>query len=88
MFKFSALYQLHLVKAEIARSYIPKEFRLVEAFGYMSFGSLVFPNTRECALCDDCRDLCWKLLDIRLVAFFWPTIMKALLEFLMRYIFT
>ncbi|CAK7336063.1 unnamed protein product [Dovyalis caffra] len=30
----SALYQLHLVKAETARAFIPKEFRLVEAFGY------------------------------------------------------
>ncbi|GAV71465.1 PPR domain-containing protein/PPR_2 domain-containing protein [Cephalotus follicularis] len=29
-----ALYQLHLVKAETARAFIPKEFRLVEAFGY------------------------------------------------------
>lgn len=32
---FSALYQLNLVKAEIARAFIPKEFRLVEAFGYI-----------------------------------------------------
>lgn len=32
---FSALYQLHLVKAEKARAYIPKEFKLVEAFGYL-----------------------------------------------------
>ncbi|KAF3338697.1 hypothetical protein FCM35_KLT17534 [Carex littledalei] len=31
---YSALYHLHLVKAETARSFIPKEFRLVEAFGY------------------------------------------------------
>ncbi|KAL5979409.1 hypothetical protein ACLOJK_019307 [Asimina triloba] len=30
----NALYQLHLVKAETAQSFIPKEFRLVEAFGY------------------------------------------------------
>ncbi|KAJ4850110.1 hypothetical protein Tsubulata_004535 [Turnera subulata] len=30
----SALYQLHLVKAETARLFIPKEFKLVEAFGY------------------------------------------------------
>ncbi|KAK3018173.1 hypothetical protein RJ639_003843 [Escallonia herrerae] len=29
-----ALYQLHLLKAETARVFIPKEFRLVEAFGY------------------------------------------------------
>ncbi|KAK9108596.1 hypothetical protein Syun_024607 [Stephania yunnanensis] len=34
LFKGSALYQLHLVKAETARTFIPKEFRLVEAFGY------------------------------------------------------
>lgn len=34
IFKGSALYQLHLVKAETARACIPKEFRLVEAFGY------------------------------------------------------
>lgn len=33
-FKGSALYQLHLVKAETARAFIPKEFKLVEAFGY------------------------------------------------------
>lgn len=33
-FKGSALYQLHLVKSEVARALIPKEFRLVEAFGY------------------------------------------------------
>ncbi|KAJ0492214.1 putative acetoacetate decarboxylase, protein NEOXANTHIN-DEFICIENT 1 [Helianthus annuus] len=31
---FSALYQFHLVKADIARAIIPKEFRLVQAFGY------------------------------------------------------
>ncbi|AAG26963.1 unknown protein [Arabidopsis thaliana] len=30
----SALYQIHLVKAATARAFIPKEFRLVEAFGY------------------------------------------------------
>ncbi|XP_059634011.1 protein NEOXANTHIN-DEFICIENT 1 isoform X2 [Cornus florida] len=34
VFKGSALYQLHLVKSETARAFIPKEFRLVEAFGY------------------------------------------------------
>ncbi|KAE8023773.1 hypothetical protein FH972_009437 [Carpinus fangiana] len=34
IFKGSALYQLHLVKAETARACIPKEFKLVEAFGY------------------------------------------------------
>ncbi|GLT64006.1 hypothetical protein SLA2020_365250 [Shorea laevis] len=34
IFRGSALYQLHLVKAETARACIPKEFKLVEAFGY------------------------------------------------------
>ncbi|XP_071690856.1 protein NEOXANTHIN-DEFICIENT 1 isoform X2 [Rutidosis leptorrhynchoides] len=34
IFKGSALYQFHLVKSEIAKAIIPKEFRLVEAFGY------------------------------------------------------
>ncbi|WOL15131.1 protein NEOXANTHIN-DEFICIENT 1-like isoform X2 [Canna indica] len=34
LFKGRALYQLHLVKAEIARAFIPKELKLVEAFGY------------------------------------------------------
>ena len=30
----SALYQLHLVKAATARAFVPKDLRLVEAFGY------------------------------------------------------
>ncbi|KAM5568336.1 hypothetical protein ABKV19_016085 [Rosa sericea] len=34
IFKGRALYQLHLVKAATIRACIPKEFRLVEAFGY------------------------------------------------------
>ncbi|XP_019189345.1 PREDICTED: protein NEOXANTHIN-DEFICIENT 1-like [Ipomoea nil] len=34
IFTGSALYQLHLVKSKTARAFIPKEFRLVEAFGY------------------------------------------------------
>ncbi|GER35528.1 pentatricopeptide repeat-containing protein [Striga asiatica] len=34
MSALGALYQLHLVKAETARALIPKEFKLVEAFGY------------------------------------------------------
>ncbi|XP_070667146.1 protein NEOXANTHIN-DEFICIENT 1-like isoform X4 [Malus domestica] len=34
IFRGSALYQLHLVKAATVRACIPKEFRLVEAFGY------------------------------------------------------
>ncbi|KAL9264600.1 NEOXANTHIN-DEFICIENT 1-like protein [Drosera capensis] len=33
-FKGSAVYQFHLVKTEIARALTPKEFTLVEAFGY------------------------------------------------------
>lgn len=33
-FRGRALYQLHLVKAKTARACIPKELRLVEAFGY------------------------------------------------------
>jgi hypothetical protein len=32
--KNSALYQLHLVKAATARAFVPKDLRLVEAFGY------------------------------------------------------
>ncbi|KAL5223471.1 hypothetical protein ABZP36_010110 [Zizania latifolia] len=34
VFRGSALYQLHLVKAATARAFVPKELRLVEAFGY------------------------------------------------------
>lgn len=34
IFKGRAFYQLNLVKAELARAFIPEEFRLVEAFGY------------------------------------------------------
>lgn len=34
IFKGRALYQLHLVKASTVRACIPKEFRLVQAFGY------------------------------------------------------
>ncbi|KMZ66040.1 Acetoacetate decarboxylase [Zostera marina] len=34
VFRGSALYQFHLVKSEIARAFIPKELKLVEAFGY------------------------------------------------------
>ncbi|XP_065023146.1 protein NEOXANTHIN-DEFICIENT 1 isoform X2 [Musa acuminata AAA Group] len=34
LFRGRALYQLHLVKADIARALIPKELKLVEAFGY------------------------------------------------------
>jgi len=30
----SALYQLHLVKAPTARAFVPRDLRLVEAFGY------------------------------------------------------
>ncbi|CAN6298909.1 unnamed protein product [Urochloa humidicola] len=34
VFKGSALYQLHLVKASTARALVPRDLRLVEAFGY------------------------------------------------------
>ncbi|XP_062201019.1 protein NEOXANTHIN-DEFICIENT 1-like isoform X2 [Phragmites australis] len=34
VFRGSALYQLHLVKASTARAFVPRELRLVEAFGY------------------------------------------------------
>jgi hypothetical protein len=34
LYKNSALYQLHLVKAATARAFVPKDLRLVEAFGY------------------------------------------------------
>uniref|UniRef100_A0A2C9VH15 Protein NEOXANTHIN-DEFICIENT 1 n=1 Tax=Manihot esculenta TaxID=3983 RepID=A0A2C9VH15_MANES len=43
---FSALYQLHLVKAETARAFIPKEFKLVEAFGY-TLGGFFLANYEE-----------------------------------------
>eukprot|EP01018_Ginkgo_biloba_P005434 Gb_11107 [translate_table: standard] len=33
-FRGRALYQLHLVKADVARKIIPKELKLVQAFGY------------------------------------------------------
>ncbi|KAJ0763473.1 putative acetoacetate decarboxylase, protein NEOXANTHIN-DEFICIENT 1 [Helianthus annuus] len=46
IFKGSALYQFHLVKAEIARAIIPKEFRLVEAFGY-TLGGFFLANYSE-----------------------------------------
>ncbi|XVF66715.1 hypothetical protein PTKIN_Ptkin10aG0060000 [Pterospermum kingtungense] len=46
IFKGSALYQLHLVKAETARAFIPKEFRLVEAFGY-TLGGFFLANYND-----------------------------------------
>ncbi|XP_050224357.1 protein NEOXANTHIN-DEFICIENT 1 isoform X1 [Mercurialis annua] len=46
IFKGSALYQLHLVKAETARAFIPKEFRLVEAFGY-TLGGFFLANYED-----------------------------------------
>ncbi|CAM8918718.1 hypothetical protein QQ045_026924 [Rhodiola kirilowii] len=46
IFKGRALYQFHLVKADTARSYIPKEFRLVEAFGY-TLGGFFLANYDE-----------------------------------------
>lgn len=45
-FKGSALYQLHLVKAETARAFIPKEFKLVEAFGY-TLGGFFLANYED-----------------------------------------
>ncbi|MED6145075.1 hypothetical protein PIB30_021579 [Stylosanthes scabra] len=38
LYSLCALYQLHLVKAEKARRHIPKEFKLVEAFGFQVNG--------------------------------------------------
>ncbi|PWA51876.1 hypothetical protein CTI12_AA459870 [Artemisia annua] len=46
IFKGRALYQFHLVKAEIARAIIPKEFKLVEAFGY-TLGGFFLANYSE-----------------------------------------
>ncbi|KAL3835744.1 hypothetical protein ACJIZ3_010480 [Penstemon smallii] len=46
VFKGSALYQLHLVKAETARAIIPKEFKLVEAFGY-TLGGFFLANYED-----------------------------------------
>nr|XP_043609217.1 protein NEOXANTHIN-DEFICIENT 1 isoform X2 [Erigeron canadensis] len=46
IFKGSALYQFHLVKAEVAKAIIPKEFRLVEAFGY-TLGGFFLANYNE-----------------------------------------
>ncbi|KAM7269819.1 hypothetical protein ACFE04_025316 [Oxalis oulophora] len=42
----SALYQLHLVKAETARAIIPKEIKLVEAFGY-TLGGFFLANYQD-----------------------------------------
>ncbi|RDY04627.1 Protein NEOXANTHIN-DEFICIENT 1, partial [Mucuna pruriens] len=41
-----AWYQLHLVKAEKARACIPKELRLVEAFGY-TLGGFFLANYED-----------------------------------------
>ncbi|GAA0158436.1 hypothetical protein Leryth_017234 [Lithospermum erythrorhizon] len=46
IFRGKALYQLHLVKADIARAFIPKEFKLVEAFGY-TLGGLFLANYED-----------------------------------------
>ncbi|XP_074576882.1 protein NEOXANTHIN-DEFICIENT 1 isoform X1 [Curcuma longa] len=46
LFRGRALYQLHLVKAEIARAFIPKELKLVEAFGY-TLGGLFLAHYDE-----------------------------------------
>ncbi|XP_065853285.1 protein NEOXANTHIN-DEFICIENT 1 [Euphorbia lathyris] len=45
-FKGSALYQLHLVKSETAKAFIPKEFKLVEAFGY-TLGGFFLANYED-----------------------------------------
>ncbi|KAG8365803.1 hypothetical protein BUALT_Bualt17G0009800 [Buddleja alternifolia] len=42
----NALYQLHLVKADTARALIPKEFKLVEAFGY-TLGGFFLANYED-----------------------------------------
>ncbi|XP_051122083.1 protein NEOXANTHIN-DEFICIENT 1 isoform X2 [Andrographis paniculata] len=44
--RFGALYQLHLVKTETARAFIPKEFKLVEAFGY-TLGGFFLANYED-----------------------------------------
>ncbi|KAH6771124.1 hypothetical protein C2S52_015927 [Perilla frutescens var. hirtella] len=41
-----ALYQLHLVKAKTARAFIPKDFKLVEAFGY-TLGGFFLANYED-----------------------------------------
>ncbi|KAL6572785.1 hypothetical protein OROMI_013743 [Orobanche minor] len=46
VFKGSALYQFHLVKSETARAFIPKEFKLVEAFGY-TLGGFFLANYED-----------------------------------------
>ncbi|GAU38688.1 hypothetical protein TSUD_54360 [Trifolium subterraneum] len=46
IFRGNALYQLHLVKAEKARTCIPKEFKLVEAFGY-TLGGFFLANYED-----------------------------------------
>ncbi|XP_061991795.1 protein NEOXANTHIN-DEFICIENT 1 isoform X4 [Rosa rugosa] len=50
IFRGRALYQLHLVKAATIRACIPKEFRLVEAFGW---AAKVLVNSKEA--CDHGR---------------------------------
>ncbi|XP_048502364.1 protein NEOXANTHIN-DEFICIENT 1 isoform X2 [Beta vulgaris subsp. vulgaris] len=42
-FKGRALYQFHLVKSDVARALIPKEFTLVQAFGY-TLGGFFYAN--------------------------------------------
>ncbi|CAN1357435.1 Protein NEOXANTHIN-DEFICIENT 1 [Linum perenne] len=46
IFKGSALYQLHLVKADTARAFVPKDSRLVEAFGY-TLGGFFLANYED-----------------------------------------
>ncbi|KAL3640913.1 hypothetical protein CASFOL_015881 [Castilleja foliolosa] len=46
VFRGSALYQLHVVKAETARAFVPKDFKLVEAFGY-TLGGFFLANYED-----------------------------------------
>eukprot|EP00897_Mesotaenium_endlicherianum_P007945 jgi/Mesen1/7179/ME000037S06535 len=41
IFRGRAVYQLHLVKTDVARRFIPPELHIVEAFGY-TLGGLYF----------------------------------------------
>ncbi|KAH7516802.1 hypothetical protein FEM48_Zijuj10G0173400 [Ziziphus jujuba var. spinosa] len=63
MFKGSALYQLHLVRAETARACIPKEFRLVEAFGYTLGGFfLASYDDSPAGVFDEVSEVCFQFL--------------------------
>lgn len=102
-FVLSALYQLHLVKAKTARACIPKDFRLVEAFGYF-LGPL--KSLFEIVKCYHVMDrvimifwilnfciirqlsvVCLPFAGILLEDSFLPATMTALQESLMRFFF-